>query len=77
MIRQLDALAKIMQRAEAEAERAFLAEQAAMIDRLARSTVGEAADLADVQRAYQAVLEARSAGQPIGVVTDRGLDASR
>ena len=77
MIRQLDALAKIMQRAETEADRAFLAEQAAMIDRLARSTVGEAADLADIQRAYQAVLEVRSGGQSIGAVTDRGLDASR
>ncbi len=77
MIRQLDALAKIMQRADAEADRAFLAEQAAMIDRLARSTVGEAADLADIQRAYQAVLEVRSVGQSIGAVTDRGLDASR
>lgn len=77
IIRLLDALAKIMQRAETEAERAFLADQAAMIDRLARSTVGEAADLADVQRAYQAVLEARSVDQSIGVVTDRGLGASR
>lgn len=77
MIRQLDALAKIMQRAETEAERAFLAEQAAMIDRLARSTVGEAADLADIQQAHQAVLDVRSVGQSIGAATDRGLDASR
>lgn len=77
MIRQPDALAKIMQSAELEAERAFLAEQPAMTDRLARSTVGEAADLADIQQAYRAVLEMRSGGHSIGAVTDRGHDASR
>jgi hypothetical protein len=57
MIRQLDALAKIRQRAESEAERAFLVDQAAMIERLATTTVDEPADLADVRRAYQAVLD--------------------
>ncbi|HET7014028.1 MAG TPA: DUF2254 domain-containing protein [Streptosporangiaceae bacterium] len=77
MIRQLDALAKIMQRADTEAERAFLADQAAMIDRLARSTVGEEADLADVQLAYEAVLEVRSGGPAIDVAAERGLDPSR
>ncbi len=59
MIRQLDALARIMQRAEAEGDRAFLAEQAAMIERLATATVDEPADLADVRRAYRWVLDAR------------------
>jgi uncharacterized membrane protein len=56
MIRQLDALAKIMQRSDSQQERAFLAGQAAMIERLAVATVDEAADLADVRRAYQAVI---------------------
>jgi uncharacterized membrane protein len=57
MIRQLDALAKIMQRSDSPADRAFLVTQAAMIDRLAVATVDEEADLADIRRAYQAVLD--------------------
>ncbi len=60
MIRQLDALARIMQRSQTAAEREFIANQAAMIERLAVATVGEAADLADVRRAYQAVLTSAS-----------------
>lgn len=56
MIRQLDALAKIMQRSENNEERELLASQAAMIERLAVASVDEPADLADVRRAYQAVL---------------------
>ena len=62
MIRQLDALAKIMPRAETDADRAFLAEQAAMIERLAAATVDEPSDLADVRRAYQGVLDGRQTG---------------
>ena len=58
MIRQLDALTRIMQRTETAAERAFIARQAAMIERLAAATVDEESDLADVRRAYQAVLDA-------------------
>jgi uncharacterized membrane protein len=58
MIRQLDALTRIMQRTDTAAERAFIARQAAMINRLAAATVDEQADLADVHRAYQAVLDA-------------------
>jgi uncharacterized membrane protein len=77
MIRQLDALAKIMRRAQTREERAFLAGQAAMIDRLARSTVGEEADLADIQRAYEAVLDVRASGPPVGAVTERGLGDHR
>jgi uncharacterized membrane protein len=57
MIRQLDALAKIMQRSETRDEREFLAGQAAMIARLADASVDEPADLADVRRAYQRVLD--------------------
>ena len=61
MIRQLDALAKIMQRATLAADRQLLLDQAAMIERLAASSVAEQSDLADVGRAYQGVLEAASA----------------
>jgi uncharacterized membrane protein len=77
MIRQLDALAKIMQRAETPDERGFLAGQAAMISRLARSSVGEEADLADIQRAYQAALDARSGAPSAAAIAERGFDASR
>ena len=57
MIRQLDALAKIMQRSDSRQDRAFLAQQAMMIERLAVASVDEPADLADVRRAYQAVID--------------------
>ncbi len=58
MIRQLDALTRIMQRTDTPAVRAFIASQAAMIDRLAAASVDEESDLADVRAAYQAVLNA-------------------
>jgi uncharacterized membrane protein len=57
MIRQLDALAKIMDRADAPGDRQLLLDQAAMIDRLSQSSVDEESDRADIQRAYQAVLD--------------------
>jgi uncharacterized membrane protein len=60
MIRQLDALTRIMQRSQTAADRAFIAEQAAMIERLAARTIDEPADLADVRSAYQAVLDAET-----------------
>ncbi len=56
MIRQLDALAKIMERATAQKDRQLLLDQAAMIDRLSLSSVPEVSDRADIRRAYQAVL---------------------
>jgi uncharacterized membrane protein len=56
MIRQLDALAKIMERATAPQDCQVLLDQAAMIDRLAGSSVDEESDRADIRRAYQAVL---------------------
>ncbi len=56
MIRQLDALAKIMERATAPEDRQLLLDQAAMIGRLSAASVGEESDRADIQRAYQAVL---------------------
>ncbi len=57
MIRQLDALAKIMERAVAPDDCAVLLDQAAMIERLNADTVDEASDRADVRRAYQRVLD--------------------
>ena len=60
MIRQLDALAKIMQRCENDEERELLANQAAMIERLAVASVDEPADLADVRQAYQGVLDSKA-----------------
>jgi uncharacterized membrane protein len=65
MIRQLDALAKIMQRATASADRALLLDQAAMIARLSAATVAEEADRAAVSAAHQAVLDAQAEqGEP-------------
>jgi uncharacterized membrane protein len=58
MIRQLDALAKIMERTVTHAERQLLLDQAAMIDRLAAGSVDEKSDRDDVGRAYQALLAA-------------------
>ena len=60
LIRQLDALAKIMERTTTEEERQVLLDQAAMIERLSESSVGEASDRADISRAYQAVLTAHA-----------------
>jgi uncharacterized membrane protein len=61
MIRQLDALAKVMDRAAAPGDRQLLLDQAAMIERLSLSSVDEESDRADIQRAYQAVLDAHAA----------------
>jgi uncharacterized membrane protein len=57
MIRQLDALAKIMERATAPEDRQLLLDQAAMIERLSTASVGEESDRDDVTRAYQRVLD--------------------
>ena len=65
MIRQIDALAKIMQRATAPTDRALLLDQAVMIARLSAATVAEEADRAAVSAAYQAVLDAQAEqGEP-------------
>jgi len=58
MIRQLDALRKIMERAAAQDDRELLLDQAAMIQRLSLASVDEESDRADIQRAYEAVLRA-------------------
>jgi uncharacterized membrane protein len=56
MIRQLDALARIMERTTTDEDRQVLLDQAAMIERLSASSVGEPADRADVSLAYQRVV---------------------
>jgi len=61
MIRELDALTKIMERAAAPDDREVLLDQAAMIERLSQGTVDEESDRADVSRAYQRVLDAQAA----------------
>jgi uncharacterized membrane protein len=58
MIRQLDALAKIMERTTTPADRQVLLDQAAMIERLSAGTVDEPGDRADISRAYQRVVTA-------------------
>jgi uncharacterized membrane protein len=61
MIRQLDALAKVMERTTTEADRQVLMDQADMIERLSAGTVDESADRFDVSRAYQRVVAASRA----------------
>jgi uncharacterized membrane protein len=58
MIRQLDALAKVMERTSTAADRQVLLDQAAMIERLSAATVDEPTDRADISRAYQRVVAA-------------------
>jgi uncharacterized membrane protein len=61
MIRQLGALAKVVERTPAGRERLVLLDQADMIERLSAATVGEAADRADISRAYALVVTAARA----------------
>jgi uncharacterized membrane protein len=58
MIRQLGALAKIMERTTTARDRQVLLDQAAMIERLSTATVGEPADRADISLAYARVAAA-------------------
>ncbi len=58
MIRQLDALAKVMSYAIEPEQREVLLEQAQMILRASEESVPEEADRADVRRRYEAVLAA-------------------
>jgi uncharacterized membrane protein len=70
LIRQLDALAKIMADTSSAEQRRVLLDQAAMIERAGERSVPEQADRDDIRRRYEEVLatEARLAG--------RGHDAS-
>jgi uncharacterized membrane protein len=61
LIRQLDALAKIMERTTGTADRQVLLDQAAMIDRLSAATVDEESDRRDVRAAYQRILDVHAA----------------
>jgi uncharacterized membrane protein len=56
MIRQLDALSKIMMETTKAGQRRPLLEQAAMIQRSSERSVPEESDRADVRRAYETVL---------------------
>ena len=60
LIRQLDALTRIMERTVSDGERQALMNQAGMIERLGESSVDEPEDRADISRAYQAVLAAHA-----------------
>jgi uncharacterized membrane protein len=60
LIRQLDALTRVMERTTTEEEQQVLLDQADMIERLSESSVDEASDRADISRAYQAVLTAHA-----------------
>jgi uncharacterized membrane protein len=63
MIRQLDALEKVMEYTATSAQRDVLIEQARRIQTSNTESVPEAADRADVTRSYQAVLAAREAAE--------------
>src|SRR5580700_1381731 len=56
MIRELEALARIMADTTSDGQRRVLLEQAAMIDRASERSVPEAADRADIRRRYEAIL---------------------
>ena len=60
MIRQLDAIAKIMMETSGPGQRRVLLEQAEMIQRANERSVSEEADRVDVRRSYEAVLVAET-----------------
>jgi uncharacterized membrane protein len=60
MIRQLEALARIMAETTSEGQRRVLLDQAAMIERACERSVPEGADRADIQRRYEAILTLES-----------------
>ena len=68
LIRQLDAIARIVDSATTEQQRRLLLDQAAMILRASEDSVAEPADRADVRRAHEDVLAAleRASDPPAG-----------
>jgi uncharacterized membrane protein len=60
MIRELEALARIMTETTSDGQRRVLLDQAAMIDRASERSVPEAADRADIRRRYEAILTMES-----------------
>ena len=65
MIRQLEALAKMMMETSGAGQRRLLLDQAEMIQRASERSVTEASDRADVRRRFEAVLMAE-AGLALG-----------
>jgi len=65
LIRQLEALTKIMDHTRSAEQRALLLEQAAMIRQASEDSVPERSDRADVEREYELV---RAAAQRMGAV---------
>ena len=63
MIRQLDALEKVMEYTTTTAQRDVLVEQARRIQTSSTESVPESADRADVSRSYEAVLAARATAE--------------
>ncbi|MGZ7008342.1 MAG: DUF2254 domain-containing protein, partial [Ilumatobacteraceae bacterium] len=66
MIRQLDALAKILTFAVNDAQRAALLDQAEMILRSSEDSVPEESDRRDVRRRYDLVAVADGRPGPVG-----------
>ncbi len=60
MIRELEALARIITETTSDGQRRVLLDQAAMIDRASERSVPEAADRADIRRRYEAILTMES-----------------
>jgi len=60
MIRELEAISKIMTQTASTGQRRVLLEQAAMIERASERSVSEEADRADVRRRYEAILTIES-----------------
>jgi len=60
MIRELEALTRIMIETTSDGQRRVLLEQAAMIDRASERSVPEAADRADIRRRYEVILTMES-----------------
>jgi len=71
MIRQLDALAKILEETETEEQRELLLAQAAKTMRLCERTVAEETDRADVESEYARVLKAAARVSAGGAVVER------
>jgi uncharacterized membrane protein len=69
LIRQLEALAKIIDHTTTEQQRELLLEQAALILEVSQQSVPQASDRADVRRAYDDVVAART---EIGRANDAG-----
>ena len=72
MIRQLEALTKIMDETSSAGQRQLLLDQAAMIQRASERSVPEAADRADIRRRFEAVLTAGRADREQGASTALG-----